>query len=145
MAFLIDEDDKNAVANLKAAMGFVWAFEEKLVHYELFGQKLEESEDIAYRGYGEELTIKELQEKYPYLDWLNYINVILPDGFQVTENEPVMNWNIKFFENLGRILNLTSNSTLTNYILWRAVNMADEIKIDASGWCRTQILIKKIR
>lgn len=139
MAFLIDEDDKNAVANLKATTGSVYVFEEMLINYKLFGQKQEESEDSHD---SEELTIEELQEKYPYWDWLYYINnVILPNGFQVTENEPVMNWNIKFFENLGTILKLTSNRTLTNYILWRAVNMVDKIKRYESGWCETQILI----
>lgn len=67
------------------------------------------------------MTIKELQEKYPYLNWLDYINAMLPNGLQVDENEVINNAVPTFFEKLGDVLNSTSNRAMANYFLWRVV------------------------
>lgn len=66
-------------------------------------------------------TIKLLQEKYPYLNWLDFINHFLSSGLKVNENEIVINSVPQFFEQLGTILNTTSKRTMANYLLWRAV------------------------
>lgn len=90
-------------------------------------------DDVSYST----IAIKELQKLYPYLDWLEYINAILP--FPVTKNEQIINANPSFFEKLGNILKSTSNRTLANYIVWRAIYQADRIqKFDNNGWCKTR-------
>lgn len=66
-------------------------------------------------------TIKQLQDSYPYLNWLDYINAFLPTGLQVTETEIAINSVPLYFEQLGDVLNSTSNRTISNYLLWRAV------------------------
>lgn len=66
-------------------------------------------------------TIKELQESYPYLNWLDYINSLLPYGLEVYENETVINTVPSFFEELESVLNSTSKRTMSNYFLWRVV------------------------
>lgn len=66
-------------------------------------------------------TIKQLQELYPYLDWLDYVNSMLPPGLNVTENETVINSAPKFFERLGEVLNSTSKRTIANYLLFRVI------------------------
>lgn len=66
-------------------------------------------------------TIKELQESYPYLPWLQYINALLPSGLVVDEDEIVINSVPTFFEELGEVLNSTSKRTMANYFMWRVV------------------------
>lgn len=65
-------------------------------------------------------TIQKLQEAYPYLNWLNYINSFLPNGFHVTESEVVINQSPKYFQQLQNILSSTPKRTIANYLLWRA-------------------------
>lgn len=81
-------------------------------------------------------TIKELQELYPYLNWLRYINALLPRGLHVTEDEPVVNTNPNFFEKLATVMNTTSNRTVANYIVWRAVYSAYKLQTFETGKVR---------
>ncbi|XP_031627155.1 neprilysin-2-like isoform X2 [Contarinia nasturtii] len=66
-------------------------------------------------------TIKELQLSYPYIPWLEYINLMLPNGINVTENETIINTAPTYFEKLENILNSTSKRAIANYVLWRFV------------------------
>lgn len=67
------------------------------------------------------VSIRELQESYPYLNWLDYINALLPSHLQVNESEILSNTEPKFFEQLGEILSSTSKRTMANYFLWRII------------------------
>ena len=52
-------------------------------------------------------TIKELQDKYPYVQWLEYITAILPKDVKVDQNE-IINVRVpKFFDRLGKVLQKT--------------------------------------
>lgn len=66
-------------------------------------------------------TIKQLQAAYPYLNWLDYINALLPSKVQVTEDEIVINSVPTFFEKLGDIINSTPKRAIANYFLWRVI------------------------
>lgn len=69
-------------------------------------------------------TIAQLQESYPYLNWLDYIQHIiafLSADTAVTSNETVINFVPEFFEQLDDTLRTTSPRALANYLLWRAV------------------------
>lgn len=66
-------------------------------------------------------TIKQLQESYPYLNWLDYINALMPYGLQVYDNETVINSVPSFFEKLGGVLESTPRRTIANYFMWRVV------------------------
>lgn len=66
-------------------------------------------------------TIKMLQESYPYLNWLDYINAFLPTGLQVNETEIAINSVPMYFEQLEMILNTTTKRTMANYLQWRTV------------------------
>ena len=52
-------------------------------------------------------SIKELQVKYPFVQWLEYINVILPKEVNVNENEIVVVCVPTFFDQLGKLLERT--------------------------------------
>ncbi|CAH1722964.1 unnamed protein product [Chironomus riparius] len=65
------------------------------------------------------ITIRDLQIKYPYNDWLDYFNAILPPVSQVTEDEVIIISVISFFDELGPLLAKTPKRTLANYVMWR--------------------------
>ena len=52
-------------------------------------------------------TIKELQVKYPYVQWLEYFNMILPNDVKVDENEIIIVNEPSFFDKLGNLLEET--------------------------------------
>lgn len=65
------------------------------------------------------MTLKELQEKYTWLDWLDYIRAILPSDITIDENEIINIVDVHFLENLGDLLNRTPKRTIANYLLVR--------------------------
>lgn len=66
-------------------------------------------------------TIDKLQESYPYLNWDDYINALLPQDLTVYGNETVINAVPAFFKQLETVLISTSKRTVANYFLWRIV------------------------
>jgi neprilysin len=65
------------------------------------------------------MTLTELQKEYPYVDWLTYINDMLPKGVH-TKDDEVINVSVKsFFKDLGQILENTPKRTMANYAMWR--------------------------
>lgn len=86
-------------------------------------------------------SIKQLQESYPYLNWLDYINALLPPGLNVTEDEPVVNTSPQFFQRLAAVMNTTSERTMANYIVWRAVYSAYKLQTFESGWWRLRPIL----
>lgn len=65
------------------------------------------------------MTLAETQTKYPYIDWVDYINVLFPPNISVTENETVIFNSISYFNQFGNLLETTSNRTIANYLFWR--------------------------
>lgn len=64
-------------------------------------------------------SIKQLQEKYPYMNWHAFINSILPSGMSVGEDESVVVTATTFFTALGDLLQRTPKRTVANYLIWR--------------------------
>ncbi|KAL5273947.1 Nep2 family protein [Megaselia abdita] len=64
-------------------------------------------------------SVKELQGNYSYINWLDYINALLPKELSITENEIVIVSVPSFFEQLGPILEKTPKRTVANYMMWR--------------------------
>ena len=66
-------------------------------------------------------SISQLQDKYPYLQWLEYLNGVLDSNEKLSKDE-IINVEVpSFFEGLGNILNCTSKRTQANYIMSRIV------------------------
>ena len=53
------------------------------------------------------LYIKELQDDYPYVQWLDYIKAILPKDVKVDKNEIIILNEPEFFDQLGKLLEET--------------------------------------
>lgn len=65
------------------------------------------------------LTLKETQSKFPYINWVEYINELLPSNISVYENETIIFNSLSYFADFGELLEITSNRTIANYLCWR--------------------------
>ena len=71
------------------------------------------------------MTVKDLIESYPHVDWLGYINSKMYSGLKINESEKVILQQPSYYEQLAGILNQTEKSTIANYIIFR--DLADYI------------------
>lgn len=71
------------------------------------------------------MTIANLTEKYPYIDWLPYINSKMLAGLKFNESEVIIMQQPTYYDQLENILNQTDKRTLANYIIWR--DLADYV------------------
>ena len=69
-------------------------------------------------------TLEQLQQKYPYVQWVEYINALLPSPLSVDENEVVVVSCPSYFESLGQLLQDTPKRTIANYMMWRVVDFS---------------------
>lgn len=53
------------------------------------------------------MTIKDVQKNYPFVDWVDYINTLLPDGLNIDENEVIIISVPTFLSDLGKLLEKT--------------------------------------
>lgn len=67
------------------------------------------------------MTFGEVQEKFPYLNWLDYIRIFMPTNVTLDENEPIAVGFFKFFERFEDILESMDNRTVANYLIWRSI------------------------
>lgn len=65
------------------------------------------------------MTIKEVQERYSYIKWVDYINALLPDGLKIDEKEVIVVSVPSFFKALGPLLEQTPKRVIANYLMWR--------------------------
>lgn len=72
------------------------------------------------------MSLKELQIKYPYNNWTQYINQILPSNLTVNENETIIVLAPPFFQKLGDLLNTTTTRTIANYLMWRLTDSVSD-------------------
>lgn len=64
-----------------------------------------------------------MQATYPYLNWLEYIKALLPQGapFHIDGGELLIVDVPNYFAQLGPILKATPKRTIANYFAWRSV------------------------
>ncbi|XP_032576202.1 neprilysin-2 isoform X1 [Drosophila sechellia] len=64
-------------------------------------------------------TPAQLQAAYPYVQWVDYMNALLPEGLNVAEDEMINLSVPSFFEDLGKLLAKTPKRVIANYMFWR--------------------------
>jgi neprilysin len=65
------------------------------------------------------MSLTDLQKEYPYVEWLSYINDILPKDVQIKDDEVIIVSVKSFFKDLEQILKDTPKRTMANYVMWR--------------------------
>lgn len=63
-----------------------------------------------------------MQEKYPSIPWMEYINKLLPPSIQITSDEVIVNSVPSFIKGLEQLLATTPKRVLGNYLGWRAAS-----------------------
>ncbi|KAH8294815.1 hypothetical protein KR018_003377, partial [Drosophila ironensis] len=61
----------------------------------------------------------QLQAAYPYVQWEDYMNALLPEGLSVASDEMINLSVPSFFEDLGKLLAKTPKRVIANYMFWR--------------------------
>lgn len=70
------------------------------------------------------VTIGEVQKRYSYIDWLAYINAMLPDGLEIDAKEEIIVSAPNFFSLLGHLLEQTPKQVIANYLMWRITDFS---------------------
>ncbi|XP_067013500.2 neprilysin-4 [Anabrus simplex] len=65
------------------------------------------------------LTVGELRQMVPQIEWIRYLNIITPKP--ITSSEPCVMFAIKYMQDLVELLGRTPPSTVSNYLMWRFV------------------------
>lgn len=65
------------------------------------------------------MKIGDLMTKYPYIDWLPYINAKMLAGLKFNETDDVILQQPLYYDQLENVLNKTDKATIANYVLWR--------------------------
>lgn len=63
--------------------------------------------------------LSDVQKQYPYVNWVDYCNALLPSGVTVNESEIITVSVPSFFGKLAYLLDETPNRTIANYLMWR--------------------------
>lgn len=65
------------------------------------------------------MKLSDLQTAYPYIQWKEYINALLPTGLQIGDDEQIVVSVPTYFEALGKLLERTPKRVIANYVMWR--------------------------
>lgn len=68
------------------------------------------------------MTVKTLQEKYPSIPWLTYINTLLAPHVIIGEDEMAIVNVPKYISDLEELLGKTPKRVQANYVMWRVVS-----------------------
>lgn len=67
------------------------------------------------------ITINEMQDRLPYAQWLDYINLLMPTDLQVDGSEEVIVGYPNYMIQLEHLLSNTSQRTITNFMVWKVI------------------------
>lgn len=76
------------------------------------------------------MTLNDIQTKYPYNNWVHYVNQILPANVTVDANETVIVLAPSYFDKLAKLLEATPSRTIANYLMWRITDAASDFLSD---------------
>lgn len=65
------------------------------------------------------MTFSELKTRYPFIDWLAYLNAKSYSGLVFNESDVVIVQQPTYYDQLESVLNQTDKRTIANYIIWR--------------------------
>lgn len=74
------------------------------------------------------MNITTLQASFPFVDWLEYLNQYLPEDNPLTDEDVIVVRNIRYFKQLGVLLDFSGKRTIANFIGFRV--FFDSLKIE---------------
>lgn len=67
------------------------------------------------------MTLDAMQIRHPYVQWIDYVNMLMPADVQVNGSEEVVVGYPGYMDGLERLLNKTSARTITNFMVWKGI------------------------
>ncbi|KAH8409250.1 hypothetical protein KR009_011232, partial [Drosophila setifemur] len=67
------------------------------------------------------LTLPELQDLVPEVQWAEYLQTALGEDIQLEADEPLVTYGLSYLTEMGKILARTERRVVHNYMLWRLV------------------------
>lgn len=78
--------------------------------------------------------MKEVQQKYPYIQWVEYVNALLPQPLSVDEDEVIAVRAPSYFENLEQLLQETTKRSIANYMIGRLLGFLVRERFTNASW-----------
>ncbi|CAO1430048.1 unnamed protein product [Diamesa tonsa] len=69
-------------------------------------------------------TIHELQQKYPYMDWMKFVRTRIPKQIAIDDTEEVLYIGIDYLTEFGDLIKVTPKKTVANYLYWRIADLS---------------------
>lgn len=88
------------------------------------------------------MTLKELQQLVPQINWIDYIQATVGPDIVIDENEEVVCYALPYLIEMGKILEETDERVVYNYVIWRLVMSLMNHMID--DFQRERIEFRKI-
>ncbi|XP_070499941.1 neprilysin-2-like [Chironomus tepperi] len=101
-------------ADLEAKMAQALDFEWSLANISLTREERRDANKLY-----NPMTIAQLQSNYSQIDWLSYLNSLMPADTPFSTNDIIINAVPAFFEKLFPLLERTPKETIANYLMWR--------------------------
>lgn len=112
VSLLLGADAATAAAELQEVVHF----ETQLVNVSLAEADRHDT-SIVYR----KISLPELQQLVPQLNWTTYLQTALGNDIQLEPDEPLVTYGLQYLTDMGRILERTDRRVIHNYMLWRLV------------------------
>lgn len=112
ISLLLGADPATAAAELQEVVHF----ETQLVNVSLAEADRHDT-SVVYR----KISLPELQELVPQLNWTTYLQTALGSDIQLEPDEPLVTYGLTYLTEMGRILARTDRRVVHNYMLWRLV------------------------
>ncbi|XP_016962687.1 neprilysin-1 [Drosophila biarmipes] len=112
VALLLGADPATAADELEKVV----LFETQLVNVSLPEADRHDT-SLVYR----KMSLPELQELVPEVQWQEYLQAALGPGIPLQEDEPLVTYGLQYLTEMGRILARTDRRVVHNYMLWRLV------------------------
>lgn len=77
-----------------------------------------------------EFNIETIQQSFPYINWLDYINWHLNNNVTIEKNETIIIGDSNYVYQLGAVLQKTPSRTIANYLAWEAVRSSSRFLND---------------
>ena len=69
-------------------------------------------------------TINELQQKYPFINWLKFVRTRVPEQIAIDDTEEVLYLGVDYLAKFGELIESTPKRTVANYLFWRIADLS---------------------
>ncbi|XP_037931990.1 neprilysin-1-like [Teleopsis dalmanni] len=132
-AILLGADPETATQELNEVVQF---------EINLVNASLPEADRHDTSAIYKKITLSELQEQVPEIDWTEYLQTALGQEIQLQPNEELVSYAMPYLIDMGKILKSADRRVVHNYVLWRLIMSITTHMIDE--YQRERVEFRKI-